>query len=153
MWNMSTAFTSTRCFICWTDKKKCLFWLTLKSLLILSSFSAEERGNMGVHLKWGLKERDGNKWSLIIYSWPRKVQLIISVECLFPRPSRPKQRTTGMKPGFRSPSEPFFLMKSFTLLATFPSVWLLRGSALRLLCWLAQVQQTLMAQCHFPFLP
>lgn len=48
----------------------------------------------------------------------------------------------------QEPSEPLLLMKSFTPLATSPlfDCWL--G---RLLCWLAQVQQTLMAQCPFPF--
>lgn len=43
---MSSEFTSTRCFIFWTEKKLCLFWLTLQFLLILYSFSVEQKGNM-----------------------------------------------------------------------------------------------------------
>lgn len=46
MWNMSSTFTSTRCFICWADKKQCLSWLTHQSLFILSSTAAGERENV-----------------------------------------------------------------------------------------------------------
>lgn len=126
MWNISSGFTSTRCFICWLTKNNvysgwpsppCLFYL----------LSLWKRGGTGTYmLRKSVGERvkeeernKGAKWFRIDQgtsssNQPNRKSLSSASR------AQTQQQRTEMNPRPLDPSEPFLLLKSSALLAILP---------------------------------